>query len=126
MSAQDVDQIILPILTSIGVNLDGVDSVSNFQSDLVVQSCSVLLRNINAAYKLPRKLPDGKAARFRICTDMANAIKVCNARVCVVCACVYVCTCVRVHVCMCLYVYVSVCVPTHTHTHTRARVDWSS
>ena len=76
VSAEEVDQIIIPILRQIGCNFgDDVDSISQFQSDHVVHACSVALRNINAAIKLPKKLPDGKAARFRICTDLANAIK---------------------------------------------------
>lgn len=73
---EELDQIILPILRQIGCNFpEDIDTISKFQSEHFVFACSVALRTINAAYKLPKKLPDAKAARFRICTDMANAIQ---------------------------------------------------
>lgn len=76
-SMEEVDQIIIPILRQIGCNFpDDLVSISQFQSDHMVFSCSVLLRSIDQRFKLPKRLPDGKGARFRICTDMAVAIQV--------------------------------------------------
>ena len=86
---EEGDQIVIEVLRQIGCNFpEDTTSISQFTSDHLVLACSVSLRTINAGFKLPRVLPSGKAARFRICTDLANEIKVCmrvSARRDVVC-----------------------------------------
>eukprot|EP00455_Lapot_gusevi_P036503 TRINITY_DN4062_c0_g2_i1.p1 TRINITY_DN4062_c0_g2~~TRINITY_DN4062_c0_g2_i1.p1 ORF type:complete len:673 (+),score=267.37 TRINITY_DN4062_c0_g2_i1:68-2020(+) len=73
---EEVDQIIIPILRQIGCAFpEDVESIAQFQTEHIVFACSTALRTINPAYKLPKKLPDGKAARFRICTDMAGTLQ---------------------------------------------------
>jgi hypothetical protein len=74
---EEGDQIVIEVLRQSGCNFpEDVTSVAQFNSDHLVLACSVSLRAINSGFKLPRVLPSGKAARFRICTDMANGIKV--------------------------------------------------
>ena len=75
----DVDSINLSILRGLGCNFPvDIVTISQFQSEHIVLSCAVALRAIDENLKLPKKLPDGKASRFRICTDMSTAIQVCH------------------------------------------------
>ncbi|KJE90241.1 hypothetical protein CAOG_08526 [Capsaspora owczarzaki ATCC 30864] len=73
---EEVDNIIIVSLRSIGCDIpDDVASIKAFSTDIVVDGAATALATINEKYKFPRRLPNEMSARFRICTNMANACK---------------------------------------------------
>ena len=75
---EQVDQIIIVTLRDIGVDIDTdqFTSIGKFSDQMIVQSVSKCLNIINGNNpKLPDKLPDSMAMRYRVGIDMANACK---------------------------------------------------
>ena len=74
---EQVDQIIIVTLRDIGLEIDTKEilSISQFNDQLVVQSVSRCLNIINSKNKLPEKLPEGMARRYRVGIELANACK---------------------------------------------------
>ncbi|KAG0468002.1 hypothetical protein HPP92_017330 [Vanilla planifolia] len=74
----EVEEILLNSLKRSGVSLPvGVSSIKDFSPDALVSICSqslCLILNC-AASSFPTSLPDSTAYRFKICSDVALAIK---------------------------------------------------
>ena len=72
-----MDQIIIVTLRDVGLDIDAqeITSISQFNDSLVVQSVARCLNIINSNNKLPEKLPDGMARRYRVGIELANACK---------------------------------------------------
>lgn len=71
---EQVDATILPILEQIGCKLS-VKSISEFESEHVYLATSAILQGINSDLDLPKTMPGGKAAKFRVCTTLANTVE---------------------------------------------------
>lgn len=74
---EEVDQTLLSILRSISVPLpESVTSLSALTTDLLVLSVSHALALARPGLApLPKALPKGNAARFRVCSQLGEAIK---------------------------------------------------
>jgi hypothetical protein len=74
---EQVDQIIIVTLRDLGLEIDTKEttSLSQFTDQLVVQSVARCLNIISNEKKLPEKLPDGMARRYRVGIELANACK---------------------------------------------------
>lgn len=74
---EQVDQIIIVTLQDVGLDIDTQEivSISQFTDSLVVQSVARCLNIINSDKKLPEKLPEGMARRYRVGIELANACK---------------------------------------------------
>ena len=75
---EQVDQIIIVTLRDLGLEIDSAEivSISQFNDQLVVQSVARCLNIINNnKNKLPEKLPEGMARRYRVGIELANACK---------------------------------------------------
>lgn len=73
---EEVDNIIIVSLRSVGSDIgENIASLKQFTTDIIVDGAAQCLATINEKYKFPKKLPQEMSARFRICTNMANACK---------------------------------------------------
>lgn len=73
---EQVDQIIIPILSEIGCTFENdVKTIIGFNSQQFVQAASRMVMKIKPEQPIPHRLPKSKAARFRVCTTLASAIQ---------------------------------------------------
>ena len=72
-----MDQIIIVTLRDVGldINAQEITSIAQFNDSLVVQSVARCLNIINSNNKLPERLPEGMARRYRVGIELANACK---------------------------------------------------
>lgn len=76
MSMEEIDGIIFPILKDIGCVLpEEVTSIKHLQSEHIYSITAACLNAIDPERKLAEKLPQAKAARFRVATVVANLVK---------------------------------------------------
>lgn len=73
--SRDVDEIIVPILVSIGCELKGNTHVAEWDADTFYHAVATCMRAIDSQGTFNMKLPKGKAARFRMTSLIAGEIK---------------------------------------------------
>lgn len=72
----EVDGIILTQLRTVGTNLDEeIVTLKGLSTESLVEGCARCINAIHGNDKLPTKLPKAMSARFRVGTDLANALK---------------------------------------------------
>ncbi|KAG0585016.1 hypothetical protein KC19_3G250900 [Ceratodon purpureus] len=78
----DAQQIVLVALQQAGIQVpDSARAATELNSTALVAICAQAVNSLNAgAPALPTVLPSGTAERFRVCTDLAGAVKVLGYR----------------------------------------------
>ncbi|XP_013411235.1 coiled-coil domain-containing protein 22 homolog [Lingula anatina] len=72
---EEVDNIIIHSLRSIGCSIDeSVESLHQFNTEVIVEAAVKCLRVISGLTELPTSLPPGMSARFRLGTTLAQAL----------------------------------------------------
>lgn len=73
---EEVDKIILSQLRQIGTDIpDDLGSLATLSTELLVAGCAQCINAINGDDKVSGKLPQSMSARFRVGTELANAVK---------------------------------------------------
>jgi hypothetical protein len=73
---EEVDGIIVRNLRSIGCDIDeDVHSLGQFTTELIVEAVARCLHSIDNSVEVSYKLPPSMAARFRVGTNLANAVQ---------------------------------------------------
>lgn len=73
---EEVDKIILSQLRQIGTDVpDDLESLAALSTELLVAGCAQCINVINGDDKVSGKLPQSMSARFRVGTELANAVK---------------------------------------------------
>lgn len=73
---EEVDKIILSQLRQIGTDVpDDLESLAALSTELLVAGCAQCINTINGDDKVSGKLPQSMSARFRVGTELANAVK---------------------------------------------------
>jgi len=73
---EEVDKIILTQLRQIGTDIDeSITGLEELSTEALVAGCATCINTINKDDKLSTKLPKSMGVRFRVGTELANAVK---------------------------------------------------
>eukprot|EP00040_Diaphanoeca_grandis_P005748 m.34310 g.34310 ORF g.34310 m.34310 type:complete len:628 (-) comp16961_c0_seq1:92-1975(-) len=73
---EEVDKIIISQLRQIGTEIpDDINGLEELSTELLVAGCATCINTINNDDKLSTNLPKSMAVRFRVGTELANAVK---------------------------------------------------